>query len=269
MRLRSTAIFFSGVVFASGVIGTTTWLQAENTTVISACANKKTGVLRYIAKGQCNKKTETPISWGIAGPTGPQGLKGDAGAAGEKGATGARGDTGAAGARGDTGARGENGARAIVLDSTGKSLGVWAWTNFDGHFAVADTSGAVWLPTTGSYGFANAALQNFRDSSCTVPLIEAPNAGSLPSTSDRWIHYNPSGQILGAYKAATSSQPFRGSSLSAVYIWRLDSPQTSTCTNDKNRPGNTLGDYSNTYFWDPTPVDLPTYTPPLRVEYQE
>lgn len=257
MRLRFFAGFLAGIIFTVALIGSTTWLRADDANVIHACANKRTGVLRYIAKGSCTKKTETAISWGVIGPAGPQGPMGESGAKGESGK------------QGEAGAKGTPGARALVVDATDKNLGVWAWTNFTGNFAVLDSSGAVWLPSTNVYGFANEALVYFRDSSCTVPLIQAPSSDALPSPSDRYVLQvpNDSTEIVGAYKTAASGRPFRGSSLSGVYVWRGISP--AVCTNDKSRPGNTMGDYSGIYFWDATSVDLPPYTPPLRVEYRE
>lgn len=58
--------------------------SAANTKV-TACANKKTGVLR-LATPKCTSK-ERKVSWGITGPRGAKGSTGPAGVAGPAGVT--------------------------------------------------------------------------------------------------------------------------------------------------------------------------------------
>lgn len=60
---------------------------------IVACANKKSGVLRYVKSGKC-LRTETKLSWN------QQGVQGPAGSTGPNGATGPIGPSGAAGVAG-------------------------------------------------------------------------------------------------------------------------------------------------------------------------
>jgi hypothetical protein len=82
--------FFTGVIFCATAIGTTTWLRAGNDHVITACANKKTGVMRFSKNGSCNRKTENVVSWnasGVAGPAGPIGATGPKGETGPPGST--------------------------------------------------------------------------------------------------------------------------------------------------------------------------------------
>jgi hypothetical protein len=284
MNIRPLAIFAAGALFATALVGTTAWLQASSENTITACANKKTGAMRYLTKGRC-KKTETAVSWSNIGPVGPQGTKGDTGAIGQ---TGPKGEDGP---KGKDGTKGEDGTKAIVVDSNGKEMGVWAWTNSVNYFAFADASGAVWIPEIGRYRFANAYVQYFRDANCTIPLIKANSADSLPSSSDRWIRLGLSQeeQIRAAYRISGTTKPFSGTTLSGVYrtldgsdptstttttsttstlagIYQMaESSDSSTCYNDKNRAGNTLGDYSSIYFWDTEEVPLPTYTPPLSI----
>jgi len=105
--------FVIGFLCALLGLGTVTYVNASSDSTIKACANKKTGAMRYISKGSC-KKTETSLSWnhmgsqGLSGERGPAGVNGTAGAKGDTGANGAKGDTGANGAKGDTGANGAN-----------------------------------------------------------------------------------------------------------------------------------------------------------------
>ena len=108
MRANHLGAFTLGVVITAVSVGAVSFVNAAGNGTLKACANKTTGVMRYIAKGQC-KKTETSLSWNQIGPQGLPGAKGDTGATGAKGdtgATGAKGDTGATGAKGDTGATG-------------------------------------------------------------------------------------------------------------------------------------------------------------------
>ena len=100
--IKSFALGFGCAALSLGAI---TYANAASNGTLKACANKTTGVMRYIAKGSC-KKTETSLSWNQMGS---QGLTGSSGATGAAGAAGAKGDTGAAGAagaKGDTGAAG-------------------------------------------------------------------------------------------------------------------------------------------------------------------
>jgi hypothetical protein len=97
--------FAIGFACAALSLGAVTYANAAGNGTLKACANKTTGVMRYISKGSC-KKTETSLSWNQIGPTG---LPGAAGTNGTDGAAGTKGDTGAAGTKGDTGAAGTKG----------------------------------------------------------------------------------------------------------------------------------------------------------------
>jgi hypothetical protein len=113
MKFNRLGAFTLGVVITAVSVGAVSFVNAAGDKTLQACANKTTGVMRYIAKGSC-KKTETSLSWN---ETGPKGDTGAAGAKGDTGAAGAKGDTGAAGAKGDTGAagaKGDTGAAAVT-----------------------------------------------------------------------------------------------------------------------------------------------------------
>ncbi len=104
---RSFAIGFGCAALSLGAV---TYAYAAGDSTLKACANKTTGVMRYISKGSC-KKTETSLSWNQIGPSGMSG------AAGANGTDGAKGDTGAAGAtgtKGDTGPAGIKGDNANI-----------------------------------------------------------------------------------------------------------------------------------------------------------
>lgn len=107
---RSFAIGFGCAALSLGAV---TYANAAGNKTLKACANKTTGVMRYISKGSC-KKTETLLSWSQMGP---QGLPGSAG---EKGDTGAAGTNGTNGTNGSVGA---DGRRWDVVDKNGKVMG--------------------------------------------------------------------------------------------------------------------------------------------------
>jgi hypothetical protein len=236
--------FLAGFTFCAISLGAATWLQASNDNAITACANKKTGVMRYLSKGKCNKKTETQVSWNSTGVAGTQGVPGP------------KGDTGA---KGETGAQGESGVRARLVDATGKDLG--SWSHNGSGFGFVDEQGGLWTPNDVTYEPGQRRIRHFRDSACTVPLIDAGVADVLPSTSTRWVLYTPDSALIAGYKAVAGVRSYSVSSLSEIYM----NFKPRGCFNDKDRAGNTLGDYSSVYFWDAEEVPLPTYTPPLSV----
>jgi hypothetical protein len=84
MKVNRLSTFTLGVVITAVSVGAVSFVNAAGDATIKACADKKTGAMRYIAKGKC-KKTETSLSWNQIGP---QGLPGTAGAKGESGVPG-------------------------------------------------------------------------------------------------------------------------------------------------------------------------------------
>jgi hypothetical protein len=264
MKNQRVMNFVAGVLFATVVVGTTTWLRADNANVISACANKKTGILRYITKGTCNKRTETAVSWGAVGPTGPQGLKGETGAKGESGA------------RGETGAKGENAAPFVVKDANGTALGEFLGVqtgNSGPTFKFRDAAGGIWeASTTKSDYLHNNYVSIFEDSACTQPLIwiEAQVGSAVPkwhravlyknlSSSDAWPEvsktYAPSGRAKGP------------SELPNIYKWSRSGSSPNyvyACTNYRLEVG------WESSFWGASAVSAvevaaPTFTAPLEI----
>ena len=87
-QVRSRSTHFGALMLATGVIvgiaigGIGGVIAASSTSSkIVACANKKTGAMRYSSSGKCTK-TETKVSWNLAGTNGTAGAKGETGAAG-------------------------------------------------------------------------------------------------------------------------------------------------------------------------------------------
>ena len=122
--------FALGFCCAAISLGAVTYVSASSDSTIKACANKKTGVMRYIAKGSCNKKTETSLSWnqmgpqGLPGTAGPASINGIRGETGAVGAPGAKGETGLTGAQGPQGLAGATGASASNGFTTRNVCGV-------------------------------------------------------------------------------------------------------------------------------------------------
>lgn len=148
--IKSFAIGFGCAALS---IGAVTYASAASDATLKACANKSTGVMRYIAKGSC-KKTETSLSWSQMGP---QGLPGVAGPAGAVGAVGPA---------------GTNGQNFHVIDATGRdlgaSLGVWN----SGASVVFLHDGGLWEI---NYDYIVGQFHTgiyYSDSSCSTPLAE-------------------------------------------------------------------------------------------------
>src|SRR5436309_13652161 len=107
------------VALAALIVASTGWAIAatSKSSVIRACANKRTGALRLASK--CRRK-ERSIFWN---QTGPAGLQGPRGAKGATGATGATGAPGIKGTNGINGTNGLNGATNVtVKTATGPAV---------------------------------------------------------------------------------------------------------------------------------------------------
>ena len=120
---------------------------------IYACYNNTSGAMRHVTGSGVCKKTETQISWtvaglpgptgpqgppgpsgptgpqgsstGILGPTGPRGPTGPSGPTGSSGPTGPQGTTGSAGTSGPTGPTGPSG---VVNGLTTAMYGWFSWS---------------------------------------------------------------------------------------------------------------------------------------------
>lgn len=67
----------AGVVIGATVGGIGMVVATPNT--ITACADKRTGAMRYVANGKCNTRTETKVEWNQTGPAGATGATGASG----------------------------------------------------------------------------------------------------------------------------------------------------------------------------------------------
>jgi hypothetical protein len=119
---KPLAMFIAGLIAGTVVAGGVGVVSAvtNNDAPIVACADKKTGTMRYSAKGKC-KKSERKLS--LQAPTSLSatqiaGPKGDTGPTGPKGETGS---TGAMGAKGETGPIG-GGLNTVPVSFGSKTL---------------------------------------------------------------------------------------------------------------------------------------------------
>ena len=246
MKFNRLGAFTLGVVITAVSVGAVSFVNAAGDATLKACANKKTGVMRYIAKGSCNKKTETTLSWN---QTGPQGLPGSAG---EKG------DTGATGTNGTAGTTGTNGQNFYAIDATGKDLGII--TQATAGQIVVYSQGGLWDWSTEFYG-GGTILYLFKDSSCTIPIAAGFGVSYTSydfSLSQRWILAKSLLTVpTAAYKA--TGQKFDIGSSTLIYVW---SSQNQTCT---SKTPNSYFGMERPWLTNLVEVALPTYTAPLTI----
>ena len=161
MKFNRLGAFTLGVVITAVSVGAVSFVNAAGDKTLKACANKTTGVMRYISKGSCNKKTETSLSWNQMGPSGLPGAAGTNGTAGEIGPQGKVGETG------------QNGKTLTVVDATGKQIGLVVGggevaprflTLIDGRLWYLDSS-KFWVQGSGYVGGLY-----YSDTGCTMRL---------------------------------------------------------------------------------------------------
>lgn len=87
-RAHGAVLLTVGILIGSiGGIGGAIAATKLSDSTITACANKKTGVLRYAKNGKC-RKSERKLQWNQQGPVGATGAQGAAGPAGATGVPG-------------------------------------------------------------------------------------------------------------------------------------------------------------------------------------
>ena len=167
MMFHRLGAFTLGVIITAVSVGAVSFVNASGSTNIRACAHKKTGAMRYIAKGKC-KKTERALSWNQMGP---QGLPGPSGAAGAKGETGSG------------GAAGTNGQNLYAVNAEGKTLGLAVSADNDTVTVLID--GQLWVLQTQSPYVTTPLIMGyyFRDAACSIPLAmgAASDVGFKPN----------------------------------------------------------------------------------------
>lgn len=247
MRIRPFVAFVAGAVLSAGVVGATTYLRAADGGVVTACANKKTGVMRYLSKGSCNRRTETQLAWNQFGIPG---------IAGERGEAGARGDTGA---KGDVGPRGES---YRVVDAKGRDLGTPIDISNFGMSAEILFQGGVWIvhnnPAEGaSIAGAISASGYFSDSRCSAPVFNAI-AGSLDVQTARGSYVSLD---RGVIYLKPKGSPFRVPATTDLYFLNSKT-NPSQCVSARSWDNEFV---STSYFIDVVETTPPTFDAPFTI----
>lgn len=204
---KSFAIGFGCAALSLGAV---TYANAAGDATLKACANKKTGVMRYVSKGSC-KKTETSLSWNQMGP---QGVSGSAGAKGENGATG------------------PSGQNFHVIDAAGRDLGIPLGVYNGGQSADINFEQGIWTihniaeyPLSG--GLTTSGL--YSDSSCANHIWSAPNLELLIPSIRGVIPASGSQRYV-----APVGKPFLPSELPVVYANMADINENYSCVSSTN-----------------------------------
>ena len=219
---RSFAIGFGCAALSLGAV---TYANAATNATLKACANKTTGVMRYISKGSC-KKTEKLLSWNQMGP------------------------------------QGANGQNFHVIDAAGRDLGVALSSS--ATTANIMYEGGIWtLQNTGyTESDINGELNSkssFSDSSCVIPYWEAPSqftgliqmARGAMTVSGTTKYYKPSGTpfLGGTSKFYRRQGAVVGGVRECVEVTDSD----------------TVADFAATYFTNVVEVTPPPFTAPFTI----
>jgi hypothetical protein len=209
MRLNRIGSFAIGVMVTAVSVGAVSIVNASGDATIKACANKATGVLRYLSKGSC-AKTETALSWNQVGPQGAQGPAGvtaQAGATGERGPSGPKGDTGAPGSA----------VRYSLVDANNVSMGALLGV-YSNEYTVL-YNGNIWgiqIQSGWPQGTSDGAGSYYKDASCSIPY-GAEGGGGLPlgNQSSTFIDQRTLVPLSSdkAYKEQGAPIPFTGTTV--------------------------------------------------------
>jgi hypothetical protein len=247
MKFNRLGAFTLGVVITAVSVGAVSFVNAAGNRTLKACANKTTGVMRYISKGSC-KKTETSLSWNQIGPTG---LPGAAGTNGTDGAAGTKGDTGA------VGTNGLDGKALYVVDATGKTLGQVLGDGSGGLNQLSPTfltlvGNRIWVLSSNDYSVqGNGGFSDFSNQTCTIPL-----------GSTQLLTKTPSQTTFG------DMTPTEGQTYIASSKFADDSDLTKTVyTRDEGicRLKTTRERRGDVSLWNLEAITPPTYTAPLTI----
>ena len=154
MKFNRLGAFTLGVVITAASVGAVSFVNAAGNATLKACANKKTGAMRYIEKGKC-KTTETSLSWTQMG---------------------LHGFSGTAGTAGTNGTNGTNGQNLHVIDATGRDLGVSLGVSNAGGTVDILHDGGIWQINGDSIQGLFQTGTYYSDSSCSTSLAEVSTA---------------------------------------------------------------------------------------------
>jgi hypothetical protein len=252
MKFNRLGAFTLGVVITAVSVGAVSFVNAAGNGTLKACANKTTGVMRYISKGSC-KKTETSLSWNQMGPTGLPG------SAGTNGTAGTKGDTGAAGTNGTAGTNGQN---YYAVDATGKTLGP-VLGNFGSNVDVL-IDNMIWtLDKASNIVNMGGVLAYHSNSSCTAPYFTTGIGTAIitqgvttdSGSNDAWD------QTDKAYKVSGSQISLTGQTIYSLRYVGDSVSLSCGALSDVAKAALAL----TTAFYPLVEVTKPTYTAPLTI----
>ena len=163
VRIGRLGTFSLGVVATVAVVGTVNYAFADGSSTIVACANKSTGAMRLLGRGNC-QKTETRLTWNEQGPSG------------------------SAGAKGDSGPAGANGQNLFAVDANGATIGpVWG---MNGATATVEINAHIWTVDlfTSNFSVGTISSDYWGDNTCTQPF-GVLEIGHLPSAQHLLTDY--------------------------------------------------------------------------------
>jgi hypothetical protein len=241
-QMNRLATFTLGVLVTAVSVGTVSYVNASSGSTIRACANKKTGEMRYLAKGKCKKREKT-LTWNQRGP---QGVSGPQGLQGESGSTGIAGSS----------------QQVVVVDANGNEVG-FSVNVYLANALVLVPGGKTWsMDLNTGRVLGEITLSDFySDSNCETPLAII-NASSVFSDQITYRHYESGVNYspISIYaNISDTSQP--------VHTWVWTDPgspsATRTCTLASKAARETRAPDSTLLTL--TPVTPPVATGPLRL----
>jgi hypothetical protein len=220
MRMRSTNALLLGIAIGAIAVGATTVVSANGGSAVTACANKTSGAMRYIAKGKC-KKTEKLLSWNQMGP---------------QGVSGAQGQPGPQGIPGPQGTTASNGYQATsVFDVSGTNIG--RLVSVGGGTAWDDLIIAIgkYYYRLGSDGGAYDEVF-FTGDNCT---------GTPFSSGMSWPRPLSQSELTVTYEAGTSRVRFFEHSSNAAVSLIMRSRLSDNTSQNEEPVHNGIGDCQN------------------------
>ena len=244
MHLSRLGTFTLGVIVTAASVGAVSFANAAGDATLKACANKTTGVMRYISKGSC-KKTEIPLAWNQTGIQGAVGATGTTGARGETGAAGTKGDAGIAGSNGTAGTNGQN---YYAVDATGKTLGPVLGTH--GYSVDVLIDNLIWTLQRQSNQIDSSesgSAGRYSDASCAIPYMTIA-VGNATSPQGMTVDYGQNSTwdtTDKAYKVSGSQVSWTGKT---IYYFKFSSVSDSLCTALTDSEKSGASNVSNRFF---------------------
>jgi len=236
MMFNRLGAFTLGVIITAVSVGAVSFVNASGDANIRACANKKTGAMRYIAKGKC-KKTEKALSWNQLGPQGLNGAQGVPGASGTDGA---------------------NGKSLFVVDAMGNTIGQVLGDGTGGNTLsptfLTLSENRIWFLASNDYRVdgTGAFEGDYSDQTCTLPLGRTSYLAQIPN------------QMTFGYKTLNGGETYVVGSKYADMSDLSKPVYTGEPQNCRLRTSAERGQ-TNFSLWNMDNTIAPTYKAPLTI----